>query len=480
MKRAGRGEDMKRIVFALMAGLAYSPTSFATKPWEKDICNSMWFPIEVAKSLDGVSYGTAQIPNSFLKDGSTVPIPTVTTSDRATGWFRIESGACDKFDINLGCKDSQNRTLCKTGGKFGARGVGTAGAGWQWYQDSGSECIKPGENFDIVTSASSSGSNIPSYSCKNAGGTLVGLTHLDPNGTFNFHRSNYVKKGADAPAAPPPPPKPKPLKNSIIFVNGVFNDDVGWAGGVGETYRLYRIYQQGPGGNSVPEWEVFGVRNHTYGLGDLPETLWQKAVESSSDKKQQKAKFQSLVSGYWQILADTAVASTVAGSPVAVLNPTSTSISIAEVAQLLGAKWVNGTTNQDIAPMVSTVRGRLAAGYRVVLVAHSQGNLFANAVYDQLTATEKLSVGIVSIANPGSHVSSGDGYVSVENDRVMNWLRLLYSVLPGNAVNTPYYQQVHEDPWLHHEYVSTYSRGDRASGAINARLIEVLNRLVAP
>ena len=54
---------------------------------------------------------------------------------------------------------------------------------------------------------------------------------------------------------------------------------------------------------------------------------------------------------------------------------------------------------------VARYRSDILAGEKVVLVAHSQGNYFANVAYGLLSSEEQASLGIVSVSNPDGQVA---------------------------------------------------------------------------
>lgn len=58
-------------------------------------------------------------------------------------------------------------------------------------------------------------------------------------------------------------------------------------------------------------------------------------------------------------------------------------------------------------------------GRKVVLVAHSQGNFYANRAWFELSSTEQVSVGIVSVANPDTRVADGRPYTTLTNDIII-------------------------------------------------------------
>jgi hypothetical protein len=56
-------------------------------------------------------------------------------------------------------------------------------------------------------------------------------------------------------------------------------------------------------------------------------------------------------------------------------------------------------------------------GKKVVLVAHSEGTLYANAVYNLLTITQKKSVSLVYTASVASAMADGsENYITNPRD----------------------------------------------------------------
>ena len=98
------------------------------------------------------------------------------------------------------------------------------------------------------------------------------------------------------------------------------------------------------------------------------------------------------------------------------------------------ASWVN---DEDVRRHVGVYFDAVMEGKKVLVVSHSQGNLYANAAYAQMSARGRAkSFGIVGAATPASVVGGGGPYTSLENDLVMNAVRAVYpSTLPANARN---------------------------------------------
>ena len=71
----------------------------------------------------------------------------------------------------------------------------------------------------------------------------------------------------------------------------------------------------------------------------------------------------------------------------------------------------------------------------VLLLPHSQGNLYANQLYNYLTSTgnyDSQHLRIFGIATPANEISGSGDYVTNSNDLVINGLRLITSILPSN------------------------------------------------
>lgn len=81
-------------------------------------------------------------------------------------------------------------------------------------------------------------------------------------------------------------------------------------------------------------------------------------------------------------------------------------------------------SNSDVAGHVLNYRERLAQGKKVIVVAHSQGNFFANQSYGILTASERGGFGIVSVAQPDSFVAGGGPYITFFDDLVIAAVRI--------------------------------------------------------
>jgi len=71
-----------------------------------------------------------------------------------------------------------------------------------------------------------------------------------------------------------------------------------------------------------------------------------------------------------------------------------------------GFDLLESVVDEDLRRHIQRYEGLLMEGNRVLVVAHSQGNLYANAPHTRL-ADKGLPIdafGIVSVANPASHI----------------------------------------------------------------------------
>ena len=120
----------------------------------------------------------------------------------------------------------------------------------------------------------------------------------------------------------------------------------------------------------------------------------------------------------------------------------------------------------------------LAAGRRVFLVAHSQGNLFANSALAAL-GRYRGSIGMVGVASPASTVVDGSPYLTATDDVVVNAVRaLLPSTLAGNVDNE---RAPDERDDLRHKFLPSYFNARLASRAlIDEAVFDAMRKLRFP
>ena len=112
-----------------------------------------------------------------------------------------------------------------------------------------------------------------------------------------------------------------------------------------------------------------------------------------------------------------------------------------DLAEVYAQKEAEGKERYEDAVVVNhstTYAVSLLAGNHVMIVSHSQGNLYANAIYDYLRNKDwgrhlnLAAFGIAAVATPADFVATGGGYVTSFSDLVIDMVRLRYSVLPSN------------------------------------------------
>ena len=129
-----------------------------------------------------------------------------------------------------------------------------------------------------------------------------------------------------------------------------------------------------------------------------------------------------------------------------------------------GFDLLESVVDEDLRQHIQRYEGLLMAGNRVLVVAHSQGNLYANAAHTRL-ADKGLpmdSFGIVSVANPASRVAGGGPYFTLVNDMVINAVSLLFpNTLSPNVENNIDYTD-----WTHHSFIDSYLNGNQSGPMI--------------
>jgi hypothetical protein len=114
----------------------------------------------------------------------------------------------------------------------------------------------------------------------------------------------------------------------------------------------------------------------------------------------------------------------------------------AEQAQRIEEQaWGN---DADLKKMVDRSVDQLKNENRVILIPHSQGNLYANRVFAGIFESPgvpsewKQSVGISGIASAASYIEGTfSRYVTTDQDRIIAALRIIRDTLPANVFLSP-------------------------------------------
>lgn len=89
----------------------------------------------------------------------------------------------------------------------------------------------------------------------------------------------------------------------------------------------------------------------------------------------------------------------------------------------------------DSSRHIQQYQSDLQEGNRVLLISHSQGNLFANQSVLSLMGEFGDSIGLIGVASPAAIVPNDGVYFTAKDDVVINALRPLFDVLPANVEN---------------------------------------------
>ena len=152
-----------------------------------------------------------------------------------------------------------------------------------------------------------------------------------------------------------------------------------------------------------------------------------------------------------------------------------------DAAQEVAATYslAEGVIDNDLRDHVQRYQSLLMEGNRVLVVAHSQGNLYANAAYTNLASDSRIQMGafgIVSVATPASYVAGNGSYFTLTNDLVIAAVRAAVpSVLPVNVANT----NVDTD-WKHHSFIKSYLNGNQTGPMIVNSALSQANSLSWP
>lgn len=158
-----------------------------------------------------------------------------------------------------------------------------------------------------------------------------------------------------------------------------------------------------------------------------------------------------------------------------------TSDEVEDIRDALASEWRRVLEEDSYsAPENHIVRfqAALQSGERVIVVAHSQGNLFANEAVQEASDRQPQcadSIAVVGVATPASKLVNGtSGYVTAKDDIVINYTRDFFSdVLPGNVDNRT--SEPDERDGLHHFFYESYF----AAGLESRRRIDSLMEMLA-
>jgi hypothetical protein len=142
-------------------------------------------------------------------------------------------------------------------------------------------------------------------------------------------------------------------------------------------------------------------------------------------------------------------------------------------------------TTDSLAKHVSSYKTAISEGKKIILVAHSQGNMFGNQAYNILSTGEKRSFGMVAVANADNNVlgnyTEQAVYTTLINDRVISKLIAIQLNLPTSPMN-PNTENltVSEDAWGHSFIDSYMVEGSVSEMQVTGDILTTLYNLPEP
>lgn len=225
----------------------------------------------------------------------------------------------------------------------------------------------------------------------------------------------------------------------VLFGNGMFNSK----GQITSSVKALEGKMNASGLISGEQWAFGYSFNNNEGIRSVFEVFRQRMGDQTAS--------------YWRWLGDLEIA------PVWFQSAAQSVASDFDFAEHL--------IDEDLQQHVQRYEALLMEGNRVLVVAHSQGNLYANSAYSRLTdkGLPMDSFGIVSVANPASHVAGGGPYFTLVNDMVIYAVNLAFpNTLPANVANI-----ADDTDWTNHSFIDSYLNGNQSGPMIiNSALSE--------
>ncbi len=282
-------------------------------------------------------------------------------------------------------------------------------------------------------------------------------------------------------------PPDKLCKNEsyiVGFFNGIWNTE--WEASTATRYFKEIIGEKY--NNQNVEYETF--LNHsgkTDGDGatafqDIAETFIQRAEEIELDLGNNFEIFWSAISGDSDgfLKKITNILGATSGLLTGTLSDLYTGIST-ESAALISKIASNPPTQEDYIKHSTRIKNLALQGNKLLLIAHSQGNLFVNNAYHAALSIENYSadnIGIVHIA-PASSITNGP-HILANIDAVINGLRVFgNSTVPNVTVTLPF-SHLKTDPSGHMLFPTYLNKNLATYTQVKKHIDSELARLIQP
>ena len=138
------------------------------------------------------------------------------------------------------------------------------------------------------------------------------------------------------------------------------------------------------------------------------------------------------------------------------------------------ARVGNYVKDSDLDAHVARYRADLEAGRRVIVLAHSQGNFYANRAHERLPST--AGFGIVAIGTPAGYTAGDGPYTTLTTDRIID-------PIPGRrAPNTSNSAEFNASAGGSdgHSFTAHYLEGDVSGPKITGQVLSVLDAIGCP
>ena len=134
------------------------------------------------------------------------------------------------------------------------------------------------------------------------------------------------------------------------------------------------------------------------------------------------------------------------------------------------------SANPSVQDHITLYNTYLSEGKMVVLVAHSQGNLYGNIAYLGIDPQYIDGFGMVSVANPDSSVAGGGPYTTIDEDFIIGSIPL--ALLPN--LDNFFGPLNWGDVWGGHSFIKSYmAPGRKAETKILNDVVTMINELRA-
>lgn len=134
------------------------------------------------------------------------------------------------------------------------------------------------------------------------------------------------------------------------------------------------------------------------------------------------------------------------------------------------------SANPSVQEHIALYNQYLSEGKMVVLVAHSQGNLYGNIAYRGIAPQYIDGFGMVSVANPDSSVAGGGPYTTIDEDFIIGSIPL--ALLPN--LDNFFGPLNWGDVWGGHSFIKSYmAPGRKAETKILNDVVTMINELRA-